>query len=359
MTILKKRRSEIEMERKGRLTILAGLCLILFLAAQGIMMICVQQIQAAPDHEEVILTLVTSRFGSQTYVTGYAVEKLFKRAKHPWLKVIAMEGIGGTDNALTYQKLPKEKRATRIINVGDAGYMAALRGSKPWFKKPIKFLRGVCSLGNGELFFASFDPNIKTIYDLAGKKLGGPNMGSSSSVRLLRFLEAAGIKDKVDVKWLGFRKAPEALGDRKVDAILVVSFGHEVVGGFKPLFAARKDKLYIAEIPPELFPKVYKAGWPLLSAKLKPGTLIPNQKTAITVHRMLVSWWTGMDTEPEVVYEFLKVIYDNIGMFTDYLSQATSPTRADMPTLPVLSEKEMHPGALKFYKEVGMKIGPQ
>lgn len=345
--------------KRRKLTTAGVFCLILFLAAQVIMMICVQQIQAASSREEVILTLRTSRFGSQTYVTGYAVEKVFKRAKHPWLRVIAVEGIGGTDNALTYQKLSKEKRATRIINVGDAGYMAALKGAKPWFKKKITFLRGVCSLGNGELFFASFDPNIKTIYDLAGKTLGGPNMGSSSSVRLLRFLEAAGIKDKVDVKWLGFRKAPEALGDRRVDAILVVSFGHEVVGGFKPLFAARKDKLYIAEIPPELYPKVRAAGWPLRSARLKPGTLIPNQKTAITVHRMLVSWWTGMDTDPETVYEFLKVIYDNIDMFKDYLSPATCPTRADLPTLPILSEAEMHPGALKFYKKVGLEIGAQ
>lgn len=183
-------------------------------------------------------------------------------------------------------------------------------------------------------------------------------MGSSSSVRLLRFLEAAGIADKVDVKWLGFRKAPEALGDRKVDATLTVSFGYEVVAGFKPLFAAKADKLYIAEIPQELFPKVRAAGWPLRSVKLKPGTLIPNQKRTITVHRMLASsWWTGVKTDPEVVYEFVKVLYDNIDKFKNYLSPATRPVLANLGHLPINNESEMHPGALKFYKEMGLKIG--
>jgi TRAP transporter TAXI family solute receptor len=328
------------------------------LAAQGAMMIGARQARAASNHEEVILTLSTARFGSQTYVTGHAVEQVVKKAKHPWLKLVAVEGIGGTDNALTFQKLPKEKRATRILNCGDAGYMAALRGSEPWFKKPITNLRGVCSLGTGELFFVSFEPNIKTIYDLAGKTLGGAEMGSSSSVRLLRFLEAAGIKDKVDIKWLGFRKAPEALGDRRVDAILVVSFGYEVVSGFKPLFSAKADKLYVAEIPQELFPKVRAAGWPLRSVKVKPGTLTPNQTNTITIHRMLASsWWTGTEADPEVIYEFVKLLYEHVDKFNDYLSPATRPVRAEMGYLPINAEAEMHPGAIKFYKEVGLEIG--
>lgn len=346
------------MKRTEKLMLIGSFCLVLLLATPSFMVVCTKPALAESTHEEVILTVRTSKFGSQTYLTGHAVEQIVKKAKHPWLRAIAVEGIGGTDNALTYQKLPKEKRATRIINVGDAGYLAALRGSKPWFKKPITDLRGVCLLGTGELFFASLDPKFKTIYDLAGKTVGGPKMGSSSSVRFIRFLEAAGIKDKVDVKWLGFRKAPEALGDRRVDAILVVSFGYQVVPGFRPLFSAKADKLYIAGIPQELFPKVRAAGWPLRSVQVKPQTLSPNQKTAITVHRMLASsWWTGKDTDPEVVYEFVKVLYKNIDKFKDYLSLATCPVKAEMAYLPIESAKEMHPGALKFYKEVGLKIG--
>lgn len=331
----------------------------------GVSSVCVAFLWAAlltpalaQTHEEVIITLMTAQFGGQTYVTGHAVEQVVKKTKHPWLRVVAVEGMGGTDNALTFQKLPKEKRETRILNVGDAGYMAAVRGSQPWFKKPITNLRGVCALGTGEVFFASFDPNIKTIHDLAGKTVGGPRRGSSSSVRLLRFLEAAGIEDKVDVKWLGFRKAPEALGDRRVDAMLVVSFGYEVVSGFKPLFSAKADQLYIAGIPGELFPKVRAAGWPLRAVEVKPRTFGPNQTTPITVHRMLASsWWTGTEAAPEVVYEFCKVLYENVEKFKDYLSPATCPVKDEMAYLPIDSEEEMHPGALKFYKEMGLKIG--
>lgn len=130
------------MKSKRKQLAICGLCFILILAVTAVMMICAGRAYAASTHEEVILTLRTSKFGSQTYVTGHAIEKVVKNAKHPWLRAISVEGIGGTDNALTYQKLPDEKRATRIINVGDAGYMAAQRGSKPWFKKPITILRG-------------------------------------------------------------------------------------------------------------------------------------------------------------------------------------------------------------------------
>jgi len=161
-----------------------------------------------------------------------------------------------------------------------------------------------------------------------------------------------------DVKWLGFRKAPEALGDRRVDAMLVVSFGYEVVSGFKPLFSAKADQLYIAGIPGELFPKVRAAGWPLRAVEVKPRTFGPNQTTPITVHRMLASsWWTGTEAAPEVVYEFCKVLYENVEKFKDYLSPATCPVKDEMAYLPIDSEEEMHPGALKFYKEMGLKIG--
>jgi TRAP transporter TAXI family solute receptor len=331
----------------------------LFLLATGLVVLfALTPVCAAPAHEKVTLTLMTSKFGSDDYVLGSAVEKIINKTQHPWLKIMAVEGIGGTDNVLSYEELSKEKRRTAIMNVGDAGYIAAVRGLKPWFKKPYANLRGAINFGTGEIFFASFDPKIKTFYDLAGRTLGGPAMGSSASVRLMEFIKAAGLTDKINVKWLGPEKSAEALQDGRIDAILVQAFGREVAPGFQSLWT-KKDKIYIVTMPEEIFQKVRAAGWPLRSVKVPPKTFSPNQTGEVNVHRMLArAYFTGDEADADVIYEFIKVIYQNADKFKDYFNApAMRPVKEEFGYLPVESEAEVHPGALKFYKEMKLRVG--
>jgi TRAP transporter TAXI family solute receptor len=307
--------------------------------------------------KKVILTLLTSKFGSDDYVLGSAIEKIVSKTNHPWLRVMAAEGIGGTDNVLTYQELSMEKKRSTIMNVGDAGYIAAVKGMKPWFKKPYTNLRGVCLFGTGEMFFASMDPSIRSIQDLAGKTLGGPDMGSSASVRLQQFLDAAALTGKVTIKWLGFAKSAEALQDRRIDAIVVVSFGREVAPGYQSLWTKR-EKIYVFGMPEDLFPKVRAGGWPLRAVKIPPKTYTPNQTAEITVHQMLArAYFTGEEADPGIIYEFVKLVYQNADKFKDFFPPAMCPVKTELGHLPVDSEAEVHPGSLKFFKEMKLRVG--
>ncbi|MDD5006978.1 MAG: TAXI family TRAP transporter solute-binding subunit [Syntrophorhabdaceae bacterium] len=333
-----------------------------FAAALAVALVCVmicgvQTSAVASPEKKVTLTLMSAKFGSSDYILGSAVEKIVNKLNHPWLKIMTVEGIGGTDNIVTYDKLSLEKKRRTIMNVGDAGYYAAVLGMKPWFTKKYKNLRAVCSFGTGEMFFATMNPSIKSIYDLEGKTLGGPDMGSSASVRLREFLKAADMTGKINIKWLGFSKAAEALQDRRVDAIIVVSFSKRVAPGFTSLWT-KQDKIYVFGMPADLFPKVHAAGWPFRAVTIKPLTYTPNQTTEITVHQMLArTYFTGVEADADTIYEFVKLMYQNVDKFKQYLPAGTSPTRDELSNLPVDSEAEVHPGALRFFKEMKVKIG--
>jgi TRAP-type uncharacterized transport system substrate-binding protein len=57
-----------------------------------------------------------------------------------------------------------------------------------------------------------------------------------------------------------------------------------------------------------------------------------------------------------VVYEVVKTVYENIPAFHDAHANMKVMSPEVMAFLPVSSEDEIHPGALKFYKEHNIKI---
>jgi TRAP-type uncharacterized transport system substrate-binding protein len=111
-------------------------------------------------------------------------------------------------------------------------------------------------------------------------------------------------------------------------------------------------------MPEDLFPKVRAAGWPLRAVKIEPKTYTPNQTTEFTVHQMLArAYFTGVEADADVIYEFVKLMYQNIDGFKQYLPKGTVPKRDELSYLPVDSEAEVHLGALRFFKEMKMKMG--
>jgi TRAP-type uncharacterized transport system substrate-binding protein len=61
--------------------------------------------------------------------------------------------------------------------------------------------------------------------------------------------------------------------------------------------------------------------------------------------------------DQEVVYEVCRVIYENSSRFGQVHAVGKGMTKDRLAAIPVFTESDFHPGAVKFYKEHGIKIG--
>jgi TRAP-type uncharacterized transport system substrate-binding protein len=60
--------------------------------------------------------------------------------------------------------------------------------------------------------------------------------------------------------------------------------------------------------------------------------------------------------EEKVAYEIVKLAHENREKFGMFHAVAKAMDPEVMAWLPVASEKDVHPGALKYYKEQGIKV---
>ena len=318
--------------------------------------------KAAPTNPEVTLSIRSAAFGGSAYVFGVAMEQVINKARHPWLRASSQETLGGGDNVWSVEKIVPAKRRSTIFVAGESTYYLAINGLKPFKRSYKEDMRGFAYMGGKAIFLFTLNPNIKTIDDLVGKKIGFPPRKHSISLRMEHFFDKVWkIRDKVDIQYLGFTGLAEALRDGLID----VGIG----GGYvfpKPLPMPHMVELmetktiYIIPVPKSDVDALTKilgtvvCGWEQMPA----GAWGPGQPepTGATFNRTSC-WWCWKDADEKVMYEAIKVLGEHLKDFQQYVPGHNPPLKEQLGSLPVESEKHMHPGVLKYYKEQGIKIG--
>ncbi len=194
---------------------------------------------------------------------------------------------------------------------------------------------------------------INTIGDLKGKRVSTGSPGSATEVFAHRVLEAAGIDPKKDIKGerLGASESVNAIKDKKIDAFFfVVGLPTSAVtdlastpgtkikfidhANLLPAMVKKSGNIYIADV----IPKATYAGMDK-----------DNQATAVA--NLLVA---NENMSEQTVYNIVKTIFDKR---PDLI--AVHKTAADI-TLerqkPEASPVPWHPGAVKYFKEKGLKF---
>ena len=341
-------------EKTKLLTVSCTLLSSLIMVMLPFMVDCAPVEAAPPAHEEVNLILHTSTFGSLTYNEGYAIEQIFK--KHPWLKVVCLEGMGALDNYMTVSKLNPKRRQYRIFIMGNQAYYDAIRGSRP-FKEKATDIRGVMFLKACEFCFVTLDPKIKTHNDFVGKKVASWPVGSGTTIWFHHVLDAFGIRDKVKPTYGSPKAMSDALKDGLIDVLFLVTFGGVPVGAYTELFSLKGEKLHFVGIPKEAYDKLVAGGWPVVPYTYPPGKLTAAQTEGIPAFGSPVAcWWCWKDAPEDVIYEFVKTVGENIQVIKDYVKPGQESYKKEMGMLVVDSEADLHPGALKYFKEEGLKL---
>lgn len=314
------------------------------------------------DHPKVKIQLITSPMGTGAYFLGFKLAEIVNKT-HPWLRLEAVEGMGSATNVQMVMRDPSMKKTT-IMNSTNLSADFARRGLPP-FKKPYKQVMGTrlqVAFGQYNMLcpFITTNPKIKTIWDLAGKKVVLASRGMAAGYVNSYILEKHGLFKKIKPQYMGYRPSANALGDGLVDAVvamvLLQSPGvYSVIGAFTQLLATKDVYLVHGGDAKTMLQVGKEKGIEVVPVNLSGKFDGREISEPMTTFYQGVAWLVDETMDEEVVYEVDKVLYDHINEIRAVHPSMRAMTRASLGN--VSSGQYFHRGAKKFFKEVGVKIG--
>ncbi len=190
-------------------------------------------------------------------------------------------------------------------------------------------------------------PGINTVSDLKGKTVCVGDVGSGTEINAWQVLSAAGLtKDDINAVNGSFQDGVDQLKDGKIDAAFTVAGAPTTA----IVDYATTNTLNLVSLSDDEL-KAIQAEYPfLIRDDLKAGTYTGQDKdvTCVAIQATLVA---SQDLSEDVVYELLKAMFDNKDALVEghakfgFLDATSASAGATVP---------MHPGAEKYYKEVGV-----
>ena len=165
------------------------------------------------------LNIATGGTAGTYYPLGGAIAELLNKSI-PGMNASAQS----TGAAVANVNMLKDGSVDIAFVQNDIAYYAA-NGLEMFKDKKVDSLRGLCALYPETIqFVTTADSGIKSIADLKGKKVAVGASGSGSEANARQILEAVGITyDDINVQYLSFGEAADALKDGNVDVGVVVA----------------------------------------------------------------------------------------------------------------------------------------
>jgi TRAP transporter TAXI family solute receptor len=296
----------------------------------------------------VFVTIGTGGITGVYYPTGGAIAKMVNKKRKEYGIRATVESTGGSVfniNAVLAGDLEFG------VAQSDRQYQA-VQGIEDWKDKgPQKDLRAVFSIHPETVdLIAAVDSGINSIEDLKGKRVNIGNVGSGYRQNAIDALEANGLNWEKDfnAESLKAAEAPGLIQDGRLDAAFY-TVGHPS-GYYKE---ATSGKRKVKFIPIENVDGLL-AKYPYYAkAVTKVTTFYPgaaNDKDVPTFG-VKATFVTSAKVPDKVVYAIVKEVFDNFDEFVKLHPAYTGLTKENM--LDGLSAP-FHPGAMKYYKEVGL-----
>jgi TRAP transporter TAXI family solute receptor len=255
--------------------------------------------------------------------------------------------VQATKASLENLNLLQTGRGEIAFTLGDSLSDAWKGKEEAGFKAPLNKLRGIAAIyPNYIQIVARADSGIRTLADLKGKRIsvGAPRSGTELNARTI--FEAAGItyKDFSKVEYLPFGESVELMKNRQLDVTLQsAGLG---VASLRDL--ATSVDIVVVPIPADV---VKKTNDPAYIPATIPANTYKGQTADVvsaTVQNYLV---THDGVSNDTVYAMTKALWTGL----DNLVAAHSAAKAiDLKRALEGMPVPLHPGAEKYYKEVGV-----
>ncbi|MHC5655369.1 TAXI family TRAP transporter solute-binding subunit [Stappia sp. ICDLI1TA098] len=228
----------------------------------------------------------------------------------------------------------------------------AYSGTGIWTDRaPVEKLRAIANLYPETIHLvASADSGIKSVADLAGKRVSLDEPGSGTLVDARLILEAYGLsEDKVEAHFLKPDQAAERMRDGAMDAFFFV--GGFPAGAIAEL--ASQHKITLVPISGDEATAI-TGKYTFFAPNTVPAGTYEGVDGDVTTLSVGAQWITSADQPEELIYEITKALWNkNTRKLLDSGHQKgrqiTLETALDGVGIP------LHPGAEKFYREAGLK----
>lgn len=294
------------------------------------------------------------KFGSTSvrsglYANTVAMAGVINKAYPDEIIVTVVETGGYVEN------LERLRKGT--IHAGPASTGAAAAsylGIMDWEGKPDKNLR---TLWGGYFtpihLVASKKSGITTVEGFAGRPYA-MNPGTTSGWHMEYFFKALGIKP--DYKLMGLGASPEAMKSGVVEGWFKAGFKDAAV-----LDIEAAMEITIVPVRPEHMEKAEKAQPGLHRSMTIPAGLFKAVKAEQLSYAYVIGDFVRADVPEDIAYKMVKVVWENRAAIIGPLATLKEGKFDDMVGNAVKFGLKVpfHPGAVKFYKEIGQMIPPE
>ncbi|MFH1490262.1 MAG: TAXI family TRAP transporter solute-binding subunit [Pseudomonadota bacterium] len=297
----------------------------------------------------------SSAFGGTLYQLAFAFSEIVKKHSDI-LEINPVESAGTGAGIMKVYGDPKG----RVTAGTPITIIAAKNGDKP-FDKPYPDMRAIGNFVRNAQVLITLRGDIKKVTDLAGRKVG---LGPQPTVlgRSMRdVIEIGyGLKGKVKIFYMRWPQLKDSLVDGSIDAmVLGISMGP---GGkwfpvpvYQEITASGKIPTYLGYTK-EALEKAEKganSSFPPVMVK-KDGVAKGQPQEDIISFSDDLGVWVHKDFDPALAYEMARVLNEHWEEMRGITGMARATFKEIINDLAV-SDDMIHPGALKYMKEKGLR----
>ena len=190
---------------------------------------------------------------------------------------------------------------------------------------------------------------IKSVKDLAGKKVGVGNAGSGAFANCELFFSHMGVWDKIERNAMGYNDAAAAFGNRQLDAFwLFTAFPSGAV-----IMAAQTNDLELLPLATDAEESGFFKKYPYFGKLSVPAGTYRGVDYESPSFQDSALWVANADVPADVVYQLLTVIFADEGL-KHMVGQKKTFKNMSLDTGATNIVTPFHPGAEKFWKEKGV-----
>jgi len=267
----------------------------------------------------------------------------------PGLVAIAMSANGSVANVNSIQSGAVESGFVQ----SDVTYWAYTGSGVFEGKPPMKKLRALANLYPEHIHVVvAKDSPFQKVEDLRGKRIGIGLQASGAKVGAVLILEAHGMKENVDyqAEYLNSKQSTDRIRDGQLEAMITVTgYPQSAISELASTVGAR-----LLPISQEMADAV-KEKAPFYYDEVIPAGVYEGIDTDTKTIAVGAQWLVSSEVDTDLVYGITKALWnkntrkllDNGHAKGKVVRQETALDAIGIP---------LHPGAARYYKEVGMKL---
>jgi TRAP transporter TAXI family solute receptor len=309
---------------------------------------------ASPSKKPMTQIMIAgSRVGHPSQVLAEAWANFINK-KSPWLRATAVATAGYTASF----ELAMENPTKYLLAAADSSNIIGL--SKDPAHKYYDKMRTIASLNPMTFLLVTYDKNLKTVADLAGKRVGIARKGAIIYPFEFGILEEHGIADKVKLAGGGWATRVSHLQDGLIDAA-ILAVDHIYPRNFKKgsfiTELETKAPIYYISFDPQKFENLIKKTGPMALLVKIPAGALDTKTQPKDLWGGTYPCFFGADerVDQDIVYEATRIIWETRGQWKPWHAMGANVNEQFIPTY-LVDMKYVHPGAKRFYDDHGIKL---